>query len=162
VQRNIGQFGGDPRKVTLFGQSSGGTSVDALITSTPHDPPFRAGIMESGEKSINQPVTNSTASWIALAKAVGCPTGTGTLKCMQGINATELQSVEEYLQLSFNPIVDGLTLVAEPAKARMQHQIANVPVMIGTNAQEGVRQVPSTVVAIAMLFSPRWLTCEMF
>jgi carboxylesterase type B len=66
VQRNIKVFGGDAEKVTIFGQSAGGFSVDALLTSYSADskPPFRAGIMQSGQMSVDRRAVapNSTAS----------------------------------------------------------------------------------------------------
>src|SRR3546814_9186610 len=48
VRSNIGDFGGDPEKVTIFGESAGAMSVGLHLFSAPDSAPlFRAGIMES-------------------------------------------------------------------------------------------------------------------
>ena len=47
VQRNIAQFGGDPRNVTIFGQSAGGASVCAAVASPTANGLFQRGISQS-------------------------------------------------------------------------------------------------------------------
>jgi carboxylesterase type B len=47
ARRNIKAFGGDPNKITILGQSAGGWSVDALLTSYTDNPPFHAAILQS-------------------------------------------------------------------------------------------------------------------
>ena len=49
VHYNIRSFGGNPQKVTIFRESTGALSVNALVTRYAHSHPFRAAIEESGE-----------------------------------------------------------------------------------------------------------------
>jgi carboxylesterase type B len=49
VSKNIATFGGDPAKVTIFGESAGGWSVKQLIALPPKPLPFRAAILQSGK-----------------------------------------------------------------------------------------------------------------
>jgi carboxylesterase type B len=52
VQDTIGTFGGDPGKVTIFGQSAGGTSIACHLTNDESDPLFQQAIMESNPFTI--------------------------------------------------------------------------------------------------------------
>lgn len=120
VQRNIGAFGGDSGKVTIFGQSAGGASVHLLMLSPLSNGLFHAAIAQSGS-AINQwaiqsePVETSRR----LARAVGCPVGndSSTVDCLRTIDieplikaafsqaATEKDN-ERIMLFTFVPTVD--------------------------------------------------------
>jgi len=141
VQRNIHAFGGDPKKVTIFGQSAGAFSVDILLTSYPKNsnPPFRAAILESGQYSYraSQPSPN-VQDWYNLTAALGCPGHySSNLTCVQAANATKIREIVDVNILTFMPEADNVTLLSNPAAARKSGNIANIPVLGGTNAQEG-------------------------
>ncbi|EXJ81374.1 hypothetical protein A1O3_07665 [Capronia epimyces CBS 606.96] len=139
IQRNIKAFGGDPKKVTIFGESAGAASVDILVTTHPKNPPFRGAIMESGQNSFYINPTNDATPWLALAAALNC-TKTfphSNLTCIRNQTAATIKSTIEHLALTFRPVSDNVTNLRFPEAARLNRSIAPVPVLTGTNADEG-------------------------
>ncbi|OAA78189.1 Carboxylesterase, type B [Akanthomyces lecanii RCEF 1005] len=143
VQRNIQSFGGDPNKVTIFGQSSGARSVDNLITTPPDPVPFAAAIMESTEPEIGMTGSDKQkAAWISLVAGANCNSTADVLECMRQVPAAKLQSIAEDNQLSFTASPDGGVTFANSIATRRSssvlnpRSIARVPLLIGSNANE--------------------------
>lgn len=144
MQRNIGILGGDPSKVTIFGESAGAASVDALLTA-PSDPlPFRAAIMESGQSSVKINSESGlevfSSSWEQLLTATNCTRD--PLPCLRAFPADKLQDIVTANNISEGPVNDsGHTWATSPRYERITSNsgnsaMARVPIMIGSNAEE--------------------------
>ena len=135
VQRNIASFGGDPKKVTIFGESAGAASVDRLVTTPPQPVPFRGAIAQSGQASVSADPSNAgPASWAFLVAALNCTTAASQLACVRAADAETIESIAQLNTLSFSPVTDNITQIELPVN-RSKYQ--SVPYVIGTNGQEG-------------------------
>src|SRR6266699_3220884 len=84
TDHNIAGFGGDPRAVAIDGESSGGWSMCALMTSPPARGLFRSAIMQSGSCATQTRAAARTAS-LAFAKQAGCPDSATVAACLRGL-----------------------------------------------------------------------------
>ncbi|KFY01167.1 hypothetical protein V490_01048 [Pseudogymnoascus sp. VKM F-3557] len=142
VQKNIHVFNGDPKKVTIGGESSGASSVDRLVDTfgPPLVAPFRAASESSGQATVSAIERNlGPASWASLVSTLGC-NGTSSkaeLVCMQAADAAAIHTVVLNSDLDWTPVTDGVTQVELPYLSnRAAGNAAQVPLYIGTSANE--------------------------
>jgi carboxylesterase type B len=75
--------------------------------------------------------------WNATVKAVNCSAASNILACVRAVPQPVLTDVIEHLEVQFRPVIDNVTNRAHPESVRTSGDIAQIPVMTGTNANEG-------------------------
>merc|ERR1711934_1027440 len=145
VRDNIESFGGDPSKVTIFGESAGGASVVALMASPLSEGLFQRVIAESASfpESPNVTVSEGGKLGVALGEQLGVPAGAGQLEKMREASFEELVLADVRMdtpEYNYNmPVllyVDNTSLPLCLFCAFQEGSIHQVDLMIGTNNNE--------------------------
>ncbi len=146
VRDNISAFGGDPDNVTIFGESAGGESVLHMMTSPGARGLFHRAIPQSPANGgqmmhLRRPFLNYDAAedrGLTFADALGI-TGTGQLDRLRSLAPDELMAlVRAAPRLGDHyPVIDGEVLPESPLAAFAGGRQASVPLLIGSNADEG-------------------------
>jgi para-nitrobenzyl esterase len=164
VRDNIAHFGGDPKNVTIFGQSAGAVDADVQTTSPLAKDLFQRVIAESGTVTRNPdaatlamtalgavmkvkdgPVTYSDAPELAEAERTGQKLGS-SISALRAMPAADLLKLASAPGKSIGPangiIVDGWVLPQAPAEVFAKGQQLRMPMLVGNNARE--RTPPGT------------------
>ncbi|KAG5797247.1 hypothetical protein H9Q69_003716 [Fusarium xylarioides] len=125
-------------KVTIWGESAGAMSVDLHVNR--HTSAFRAAMMFSGQMSVGYLGSTArhhdTLYWDNLTTVVGCQ-GSNQLQCMRDVPADDLINAMGTAGSAFLPITDNVTIPSDRAERWRNGDVARVPVLMGTVAEEG-------------------------
>ncbi|WP_394840540.1 carboxylesterase family protein [Pendulispora brunnea] len=155
VQRNAVAFGGDPTNVTFFGESAGGLGICALMTSPLAVGLFQKAAIQSGMCTTDwpnqglSPLNPAGSGWLlpqeaeqvglATAKAFGCTDPKTAIDCLRKVPAAALLTSPPALTYPgfSNPIYGTPILPEHPATALDRGHFLRIPVLAGSNLDEG-------------------------
>ena len=137
VHDNIANFGGDPKQVTIFGESAGGWSVCTMLATPLAKGLFQGAVIESGGCEASHTMERGFQDGRAAANKLGC--AEDDLSCMRSKPAEEvLEKVGRtgFTDYPFMPHEDGYLLTGKPLSMIQAGHFNNVPLIAGSNRNE--------------------------
>ncbi|XP_054884015.1 acetylcholinesterase-like isoform X5 [Poeciliopsis prolifica] len=149
VFHNIAAFGGDPNRITLFGESAGAASVGFHLVSPGSQSLFQRAVMQSGVPNAAWALANKTEIYhrtVELAKLLGCPVGSPYRLeyCLQDVHVEDLVTKQyenlvpaSVLSVPFIPNIDGDFIPSDIETLLNISTLAKKELLIGLNKDEG-------------------------
>jgi para-nitrobenzyl esterase len=147
VKNNIAQFGGDPTRVTIFGESAGGIAVGMLSAAPAAKGLFQRAISESGGSFAPPRISNEAGQnvpTLKLAESNGesflKKLGAADIRAARALPAEQIQKAAGGGMgsgSSFWPVADGNIIPGDPYELYGKGRFNDTPILVGTNSNEG-------------------------
>ena len=157
VRDNIANFGGDPARVMIFGQSGGGSKTSTLLATPSAKGLFHRAAVQSGSTLRQATREEATVEAEKLLKALGL--GRANLADIQKVPWQRLLEAQLRSGGAFRPVVDGKVLPHHPFDPAGPAESADVPVIISTTLHDAAIRLDNfdlDEAGLAKVFRDRW------
>ena len=155
LQDNIAEFDGDPNRVMLVGESAGAFALCHIIAAPEVAGLISAAVLQSGRcarrSRLNASVPVAMAPIFDTAinlhrpvlVATGCDLAADIPQCLRDLSADDVLNAGRAIVAAnpgrgvFGPIIDGVVVVSDPHTALMAETAGNIPIIVGSTANEG-------------------------
>ncbi|KAF5371730.1 hypothetical protein D9758_003443 [Tetrapyrgos nigripes] len=162
VQENIAAFGGNKKRVTIDGESTGGGSVEFHLVSPGEEGLFSAAIAQSAARPPTPPPEQVQPLFDFFSENAGCGNGTVVekMKCLRKASVSALARAQALAATDafdngyrfFRPVVDGKIITTHPTASLLAGDFIKVPVMVGSTSNETTNTQPTVETGLRNLF----------
>ncbi|TFK53145.1 alpha/beta-hydrolase [Heliocybe sulcata] len=163
INKYISAFGGDPTKVTINGQSAGGSSVELHLVANEGQDLFRSGIAQSVARAPVPPSAVQVDLFDFYSTQAGCGTGSVTeqMACLRNASVSALARAQDACTYNFTgpwnrfmPVIDGKVITDYPTRSILEGNFKNVPIIVGHTSNESLSFGATNITAALKSFFP--------